>query len=143
MRVKLYNQKEEWVGDYDTGDQTYWTQRDAGAGQLFYKFGNAIALDVFILKQILKRGGKWIAIQIVGFEEKSFYAISSVHSFIMYSDEINYDKRNRFGENYTGYGTQRRMPMNNWKRAYTLEEVHKIRNEEQALLDQFFNSSKP
>jgi len=138
MRIQIYNTKQQWVGDIDTGEQSYYSQRDAKKGQVFHHFGNAIALDVSILKQLITKKIKFICILVSNFENKpSHYWITTLEFFINNSERFNYDKRNEYGQSYTGYGEQRRMPMQFWRKAYSQEDISRVINEHQIVLKDF------
>ncbi len=130
MKIQIYNTKGQWVGDFDTEQKTYYSQRDAAKGQVFHHFGNAIAVDVYILKQLLSKEAKFICILILNFEGRpSFYVLSTINNFIENSEKFNYDKRNEYGQSYTGYGEQSRMPMLLWRRANSIKEVGELMHE--------------
>ena len=136
--TELFNTKGQQVGDMSIKEATYYSQRDAKRGEIFWHFGNAVAVDVNILKKLAANNIKFICILIINFkEEKSFYLVSTLDNFLINSETINYDKRNQFGESYTGYGHQRRLPMAYWRRANTIHEVDKIKKELQMNITTF------
>ena len=143
MKNSIYNQKKQKVGEVDTLDKTYYTQRDAKLGQVFHHFGNAVGVDVFILKQLIQMNVKFICILVTNFKQReSFYIVSDLFYFIEHSEKYNYDKRNELGVNYTGYGEQRRMAMDLWKEALTINDVERARNESQAILGEFIKTDR-
>lgn len=112
---KVYSQKGEWVGDIE--QSVYYTQRDFKQNQVFkYIYGNPIAIDNYVIKQLLMNNINFIAILVSGFNNRSFWCVSSVHFFLSNSEEIN----------YKNHGKQRRMDMELWKKADDLEGINKV-----------------
>lgn len=132
MRMPLYNEKNEYVGDID--DSTYWSQRDNYQSQVFRKFGNALAISNIILKRLLQHKVKIIAILVANFKPQSFYAVTSLTYFLNHSKNIDFNKKDKDGFDRTHYGKQKMMEMDKWKIATTIDEVKRINFEKQMEL---------
>ena len=65
MKHPIYNTKHQQVGEIE--DNIYYTQRDVKKGQVFYHFGNALALDVGIVKNLIRHNVKLVTILVVNF----------------------------------------------------------------------------
>lgn len=128
VKLKVYSSKGEWVGDINTDEKTYYTQRDFKQNQVFkYIYGNPVAVDVCVLKQLVKEGVQFIAVLITNFRESSFYCVSTMIFFLENSQSIDYKE----------HGLQRRMTMELWKKANSLDEVKEIRERLNTKLSEF------
>lgn len=130
MIKKIYSSKGEWVGDIDTEKSTYFTQRDYKQNQVFkYISGNPLAIDKSVLSQLAQYDIKFISILVANFNDKpSFYCVSSMENFLLNSETFSYGL----------HGIQRRMKMDKWEKASTLEEVRKIISRMNLKLETFF-----
>jgi len=133
MIKKIYSSKGEWVGNIDIEKSIYHTQRDNNQNQVFkYISGNPLAIDRFVLSQLAKNNIKFILILVTNFKnELSFYCVSSMENFLLNSEIFNYGT----------HGIQRRMTMNKWEKAKTLEEVKKIISKMNLKLETFINTT--
>jgi len=133
MIKKIYSSKGEWVGNIDIEKSIYHTQRDNNQNQVFkYISGNPLAIDRFVLSQLAKNNIKFISILVTNFKnELSFYCVSSMENFLLNSEIFNYGT----------HGIQRRMTMNKWEKAKTLEEVKKIISKMNLKLETFINTT--
>ena len=133
MIKKIYSSKGEWVGNIDIEKSIYHTQRDNNQNQVFkYISGNPLAIDRFVLSQLAKNNIKFISILVTNFKnELSFYCVSSMENFLLNSEIFNYGT----------HGIQRRMTMNKWEKAKTLEEVKKIISKINLKLETFINTT--
>jgi len=118
MKTKIYSARNEWVGDFDTETKIYETTRSYSLGQIFHHFGNALAIDLYVLKTLIKLECTKIIIMVSGMGE-SFFAVSSLQDFLTNSEKINYTSKG------ISQGEQRRMRMRYWKVALTLKEARK------------------
>ena len=115
MKTKIYSARNEWVGDFDTITKTYETTRSFTLGQVFHHFGNALAVDLHVLKTLIQLECTKIIIMVSGIGE-SFFAVSSLQDFLKNSEKINYKLQ----------GEQRRMRLRYWKVFHTLDEARKL-----------------
>ena len=113
MKVKIYNRRGQWVGDYDTITKTYTTQRDYLKGQIFRhpKYKNAVGLDKAILKKLEAYGCEKIRVLIINLKKHSFYKEIGLKEFIEKSKDFCADK---YAEkrNLTFYSSQKILPLN-------------------------------
>lgn len=112
----ITNPKGEAVG-YVKND-TYFTVRNYYKNQIFKmpKYKGAMGINVDILKRLIANNVKNLCFLVIGYEEKSFYVISSIQHFLLHSDKINFDKGK------SGWGEQRILPMNDWTRIYDFKQ---------------------
>lgn len=98
----------------------YITKRDSTKGQMFLnpKYLGAMAIDLDLVQDLIRRRVKLIRIKVLGFERTPFWATITPHQFIEQGDRFRYDKRNSNGQNYTGYSEQIRLPLNRFIRQY-------------------------
>src|SRR3990167_6249576 len=114
--MKIYSSKGDYVGDFNPDTKTYTTQRDSKQGQVFYHFGNALAVDTFIIKNLLKLSCKNILILGVNLKEQSFFATTTLQHFLTNSTKISYG----------AHGEQRRLPLKEWTIAPDLKRANQL-----------------
>lgn len=114
--MPIYNEKGQEVGFIK--NKTYFTQRDNAKGQIFRapKYQNGIGISEYPLKQILKQRVDKIEIVISNFEKISFVVYIEVNTFLKNCIKANFDKRNEFGQSYTGYGNVFICPLDCFRR---------------------------
>ena len=136
MIIEEKNNRGNSVGFWDTSKLTYNTSRDAKKGQIYFHFGNAMAIDLRILKrtnkifeQLLNKfkvEDLWkmvkVLITVKNYEKEEFIAQVSIFDFMNKGEKTNYDKR-KDGINYSGYGEQVRLPMKEFVRIYKNQGV--------------------
>jgi len=114
MLRTIYNTRAQEVGFYDTEEKIYHTKRYAERGQIFLrkvmfdgeKKERAIAIDKRILGQLINMGCKKLIFTIIGIEEYAYSVWTTPTRILEVGVEINYDKRNKEGQNVTGFGKQ-------------------------------------
>jgi len=114
--MKIYSFKGDHVGDFNTTTRTYITQRDSKQGQVFYHFGDALAIDLFVIKNLLKVGCVNLLILVVNLKEESFFATTTLQHFLNNSTKIHYGT----------HGEQRRLPLKEWTVAPDLKRANQI-----------------
>ena len=117
--LTIKNRRGQEVGWIDEHNQ-YRTTRDYFKGQIFRhpKYKSAVAVDIDIIKELIKRKVNTIIIEIINFEETDFLIKTDIIFFLNNSDIINFDKRAENIKISTYYSEQRAMPMNLWERVY-------------------------
>ena len=113
MKIQIRSNKWENVGEIDTLEKVYYSTRNNNESQIFHHFGNALAVDEFVLLHLIREDVQFICILVVALEEHSFCAVSSMQNFLINSEKISYKH----------YGAQRRMPLAYWKRANSISEA--------------------
>jgi len=114
MKRPISNTRGQNVGVYDDITGVYWTQRDAKKGEIFLRkhffdgkyMEVPIAIDTAILTRLLSVGLKRIDIVIKGHRMYSYVVSFNPRDILSQGVKINYDKRNKDGQNYTGFGEQ-------------------------------------
>lgn len=114
--MKIYSFKGDYVGDFIPETKTYMTQRDAKQNQVFFHFGNSLAIDNFVLKNLIKLGCVNLLILVVNLKESSFFATTTLEHFLKKSTKIMYGS----------HGEQRRLPLNDWTTAPDLKRANEI-----------------
>ena len=112
MRTEIKNTRNEIVGYIE--NNTYFTQRDKLKSEIFLRkqtfndkfFETPVAIDKAILERLLRQKINKTRMLIINLENKSFLVEFDNEEFLREGVEINYDKRNKFGENYTKFSTQ-------------------------------------
>lgn len=123
LTVYLNNQGKE-IGFINRENQ-YVTERDNKRGHIFHnlKYKNAVAFDFDLIQNLIKKKVNLIKVRIINFEKDNFWILINPSQFFIKAHGwehgiFNYDKRNQDGQNYTGYGTQLRLPLNDFIRIY-------------------------
>jgi hypothetical protein len=125
------NTRGQSVGFHNTEGGFYQTTRDFDKGQIFYQLkGHPIAIDKEILKNCIKIAYDnhftpetyKIRFLIKNFEKEDFIGEISLKEFLAKSEEFSFDKR-KDGQNFTGYGVQRRIQMQHLIRIYQNQEI--------------------
>jgi len=114
VQIPYYNTRGQQVGIYDTETKTYHTKRYAERGQIFLKKNmfngkykeRAIAIDRSILKSLIAKNCEWIVFTIIGVEKWAYSVRIKPRDIILKGVIINFDKTNKYGVNYTGFGEQ-------------------------------------
>ena len=112
MQFEVKNNRGEIIGEVIDG--VYHTQRDKLKSELFIKkqtFGDKffqvpVAIDKDILERLIKAKVKKTRMLIINLEKRSFVVEFDNETFLREGAEINYDKRNSEGQNYTKFGVQ-------------------------------------
>jgi len=112
-KVIFKNSLGQPVGEYDTIEQIYVSDRSAKKGELFFKkhwFGGKymsqpIAIDKSILARLVAMGCERLLIRIIGVETLSYLVVFDVMRVWKDGVLICYDKI-RQGRNVTHFGTQ-------------------------------------
>ncbi len=112
-KIQITSNKGDNVGEIDTTEKVYYSQRNNNESQIFHHFGNAIAVDEIVLTHLIKENVEFICILVVALEEHAFFAITSMQNFLINSEKISYKH----------FGTQRRMPLAYWKRASSISDA--------------------
>lgn len=110
-------------------DRAYYSVRYYHRNQIFKKpeYGNGMALDEFIIGEVLEPAGViGLVFQVVGFEPQSFLCVVSLEDFMNKSIRINFDNINTDEYKKAGYRKQRMLPMNEWIRAYSDHQINRI-----------------
>ncbi len=95
-------------------DRVYNTSRNKSKGEIFVfkqTFGNKffetpVAIDKAILERLIRTNVKKTRMLIINLEKSSFVVEFDNETFLREGVEINYDKRNAYGQNYTSFGSQ-------------------------------------
>ncbi len=117
------NEKGQEVG-FISANNEYLTTRNYDKNQIFKhpKYKNALAIDIAILNDLIKRGIPSIKIRVLNFEEGNFWAVIKPKDYLARGEKFNHDKKNKYGESYTGYTTQIRLPLDEFVREYPSTE---------------------
>jgi|TARA_Y100000310_G_scaffold264194_1_gene274765 hypothetical protein len=95
-------------------NNTYFTMRNMKHGEIFMKkrvfngkeINNPIAIDLDILEDLYEKEVKNIEVTITGVEKLSFVKRIPVEIVMLKGENILFDKRNKQGQNVTGFGKQ-------------------------------------
>ena len=117
---KVKNSRGQEVGFIEEG--IYYTSRDYNRGQIFRKYGNGLAVDKEIIRKLLQMNANELMIRVINFENTDFWAKINVVEFIDLSFKVNFDKRNEYGQNYTGYGEQLVCLMSKFEKIYNFQK---------------------
>ena len=123
------NLRGQEVGRFSNG--VYFTERSVRRRQVFLlpKYKNAMAVDEFILDQLEKAGCVAIVIYVPDFEDKGFYAVIGLKKFDAIATAFSYDRPRGGYRNGTGWSPQKRLAMNDFRRAYSWDDVDSIVSE--------------
>ena len=124
--MKIYSFKGDYVGDFNPETKTYVTQRDAKQRQVFFHFGNALAIDLFVIKNLIKLECKHLLILVVNLKDSSFFATTTLEHFLNNSEKIAYSQ----------HGSQRRMALDKWTIAPDLKRANQLIAKRNENLDQ-------
>jgi len=113
---RIFNQRGEMVGEVK--GQTYETVRDYERGQIFIspKFGDAVAVDCDILRQLNAAGVQTIRMLIRNFDVLPFWIELSLLEFLEKSVRILHDKKISHLGIDTRYSEQRMLSIHKWRR---------------------------
>lgn len=114
MLLNMKNARGQVCGIYNTDTKTYHSKRYVARGQLFLRKNKfegqlkerAIAIDRNIISSLLKDGCEWVVFTIIGLEEKAYSVKIKLQDILTKGVKINYDKTNKDGVEYTGFGEQ-------------------------------------
>ena len=128
MATNITNARGQIIGEVIDG--VYNTSRDAKRGEVFIKkqtfgdkfFETPVAIDKSILERLLKTNVKKTRMLIINLEKSSFVVEFDNETFLREGAEINYDKRNALGQNYTMFGSQIVYDLNKGVRTYPGKE---------------------
>ena len=128
MRSPITNSRGQICGEVIDG--IYNTSRDRSKGEIFLKKQNfagkhfeiPVAIDKAILERLLRANVRKTRMLIINLEKNSFVVEFDNEEFLKEGAEINYDKRNAFGQNVTGFGSQIVYGLEKGKRIYPEKE---------------------
>jgi hypothetical protein len=113
MTTPIYNKRGQEVGQYNPASKIYFTIRDAKKSEIFMipKYLGRVAIDIDILKQLMRAGCEMIDMLILNYKPNAFHAKIKLIDFLNNSEEIHYDKKiEHFGNKVsTMYSPQRRL----------------------------------
>jgi len=114
VELPYYNSRGQIVGLYDLETQTYYTKRYMIKGQIFLRKNmfngqfkeRAIAIDRDILASLLARNCNWVIFTLIGVEKYAISVKIKPQDIVTRGVKINFDKTNKDGREYTGFGEQ-------------------------------------
>lgn len=116
--MNIYNKRGQSVGTFNPETKLYWTIRDAKQGQIFLhpKHYGIVAINIDILKDLLRQGCKEIQMLILNFETKAFKIGISIQDFLVNSERFNFDKKGHNAGFSTFYSDQRGLSIQKFNR---------------------------
>lgn len=109
-----YNRRSQIVGIYNPETRTYHTKRYMIKGQIFLRKNifsgkvkeRAIAIDRDILASLLAQNCKKIVFTLIGVKKRAYSVYIRPQDVLMNGIKVNFDKTNKEGVDYTGFGEQ-------------------------------------
>ena len=128
MEHNIFNSRNQIVGYIE--NSIYNTNRNKSKGEIFVfkqTFGDKffevpVAIDKSILERLIKQNVKKTRMLIINLEKSSFVVEFDNETFLKEGAEINYDKRNAYGQNYTSFGSQIVYDLRKGNRIYSEKE---------------------
>ena len=125
---EIKNSRNQIVGYIE--NSIYNTSRNKSKGEIFVfkqTFGDKffevpVAIDKSILERLIKQNVKKTRMLIINLEKSSFAVEFDNETFLREGVEINYDKRNAYGQNYTSFGSQIVYDLRKGNRIYSEKE---------------------
>lgn len=114
MKYPFTNSRGQVVGEFDYNNKVYTSRRSKLKGEIFCKknwfdgkyIELPISIDKSILDKLIQMGCEQIVIIISGLKEEPYLISVTPHYIVSNGVTINYDKRDKQGKNYTGFGEQ-------------------------------------